>query len=233
MARFARVVHPDCPYHVVHRGNRRQSIFPRATDADLYRKSLAEYARRYRLEIWAYCLMPNHVHLIVVGKERSSLARAIGNSHRRYASQLNQAMEWTGHLWENRFFSTPLDDRHLWAAVRYVENNPVRARLAASAEEFGASSARAHALAIRDSLLAPNRPFPGSIPNWSVWLAAGLTDRDDERRIQTIRANSRTGRPSGDATFVRSLELSLGRRLERRAVGRRRRLEALESHSGA
>jgi putative transposase len=151
------------------------------------------------------------------------MARAIGNSHRRYASLLNDAMSWSGHLWENRYFSTPLDERHLWAAVRYVENNPVRARLASSAEEWSGSSAAAHALGARDPHLARNRPFPGGIGEWGKWLRAGLSDPDDARRIRSIRANSRSGRPSGDAAFVRLLEQSLGRRLEPRAPGRPRK----------
>jgi putative transposase len=221
MARFARVVHPECPYHVVHRGNRRLSIFPRPTDRDTYKHWLAEYSRRYRLEIWAYCLMPNHVHLVVVGRDRSSLARTIGNAHRQYAAHLNRAMNWTGHLWENRYFSTPLDERHLWAAVRYVENNPVRARLVDRAENFSGSSAVPHVLGLRDRLLSPRRPFPGSIENWSEWLALGLDDDLDSEPIREIRANSRTGRPTGDSAFIRSLEEQLGRQLERGKPGRR------------
>jgi putative transposase len=182
---------------------------------------MAEYARLYRLEIWAYCLMPNHVHLIVLGRDRSSLARAIGNAHRRHAAELNRSMSWTGHLWENRFFSTPLDEHHLWAAVRYVENNPVRALLVDRAEEYPGSSAAAHVRGRRDPLLSPSRPFPGAVGDWSAWLASGVQDVRDLALVRAIRANSRTGRPSGDSSFVRSLEDKLGRRLQPGRPGRR------------
>jgi REP-associated tyrosine transposase len=129
MARLARIVVPGVPHHVSHRGNRRGDIFLRPEDRILYIETLKEYAVKAGMDIWAYCLMTNHVHLLVTPQAEDSLAKAIGIAHRRYAVRLNKLEGWEGHLWANRFFSAPLDESHLWTAVRYIERNPVRAGL--------------------------------------------------------------------------------------------------------
>ncbi len=192
MARIPRIVHRDCPFHVTHRGNRREPVFFDTASCDRYLELLREYGERFGLRIWAYCLMPNHVHLIVFVERLDSMARAIGIAHRCYSRWINSREDWTGHLWANRFFSTPLDDLHLWVAVRYVELNPVRAGLVERPERYPWSSARAHALRSRDSLLADGRPFPGSVADWSAWLLRGMGDPAFDR----IRANTSTGRPT-------------------------------------
>src|SRR5215469_2923177 len=144
MARLARIVVPHCPHHVTQRGNRREPIFFEDGDQDIYRDLLAEQAEKARLEVWAYCLMPNHVHLIVVPREETGFARAIGEAHRRYTNFINARGRWTGHLFQNRFASVVMDDEHLAAGVRYVSLNPVRARLVERADRWPWSSVRAH-----------------------------------------------------------------------------------------
>ncbi len=125
----------------------------------------------------------------------------------RYSRFINRCRERSGHLWSNCFYSTPLDESHLWAAVKYVELNPVRARIADAPEDNAWSSARAHASGEIDSLLSPERPFPGPVSNWSEWLAEGL----DEETAQRIRQNTYTGRPTGSKSFIERLESRLGR----------------------
>lgn len=215
MARVPRVAVPGCAYHVTHRGNRREDVFFRDEDRLVYRDLLIEYAGRYGLEVWAYCWMTNHVHLVVVGHRPDSLARTIGNGHRGYAQYLNRRQGWSGHLWSNRFHSTPLDAPSLWRAVRYVELNPVRAGLANEAADYPWSSARAHARAEADPLLAPGRPFPGAIGDWQAWLRGGL----EAAHLEALRANTSTGRPTGSPDFVLQLEQRLGRRLRPRFRG--------------
>ncbi len=127
MARLARVSVPGFPYHVTHRGNHGAAIFFDDEDREVYMALLEEYARRYGLKLWAYCLMSNHVHLLVVPGSENSMANALGRAHMRYARWTNKKLSRVGHLWANRFYSTVLDDSHLWTAVRYVEMNPVRA----------------------------------------------------------------------------------------------------------
>jgi len=209
MTRFARAVAVGFPYHVTHRGNRRGDIFFCDADREAYLRWLAAYSRANDLEVWAWCLMSNHVHLLVVPGREDSLARAVGLTHRRHAQAMNIAYRWTGHLWEHRFFSTALDDAHLWAAVRYIEQNPVRAGLAVRAEDWPWSSARTHALAEPDPLLAPGRPFPAPeiVGDWSAWLAEALP----EETVERLRRQTRTGRPCGDPGFVARLEAVLGR----------------------
>ncbi len=192
MVRIPRIVYQGCPFHVTHRGNRREPVFFDTDSRLRYVGLLRAYGERFGLRIWAYCLMPNHVHLIVFAERLDSMARAIGIAHRRYSRWVNERREWTGHLWENRFYSTPLDDLHLWVAVRYVELNPVRSGLADRPELYPWSSARAHALGAPDPLLAGGRPFPGLVHDWSAWLLRGMGDPVLDR----IRANTSTGRPS-------------------------------------
>jgi putative transposase len=217
---MARIVIPGVPHHVTHRGNLRAQVFLNEQDRLIYQQLLAECAQRFFLEIWAYCLMGNHVHLIVVGQERNSLAKALGMAHQRYAAAVNRRERWTGHLWANRFFSTPLDDQHLWAAVRYVELNPVRARLVDSAEQWPWSSAASHCGARpQDFLLSARRPFPGHVDNWREWLACGLEPATEAR----IRTSTYTGRPCGSEAFIAEMERVTGRVLSPRKRGRKPR----------
>jgi putative transposase len=216
MPRHARIVPPDCPIHVTHRGNRRAPIFVGGGAQRRYLSLLHAETQRFGVEVWAYCLMPNHVHLIVVAREAQALSKAMHRAHGQYAQWINAHQGWSGHLWSSRFFSTPMDDAHLWAAVRYVECNPVRAGLVGRAEDHVWSSARAHVMRFADPLLAPSRPFPGHIENWSAWLTA-----DPDRTLEAnIRERTSMGVPAGDATFLAQLERETGRKLSPGTRGR-------------
>ena len=128
MARIARVVVPDHWHHITQRGNRRQTVFFEDTDRTLYLQLLVQHARRCSVRIVGYCLMGNHVHLIAIPPAATALAKSLGRAHVDYARWLNLRRGETGHVWQNRFFSCPMDERHQWEALRYVERNPVRAR---------------------------------------------------------------------------------------------------------
>jgi len=216
MARLARVVAPGLPHHVTQRGNRRQQVFFSEADYASYASVLAEQCREAAVAVWAYCLMPNHVHLILVPAEAAGLRRALAATHRRYTRRINLREEWRGYLWQGRFASCPMDEPHLLACARYVELNPVRAGLAARAEDWPWSSARAH-LAGRDDRLVVVQPLLALVPDWSGFLGGGL--REDER--DAIRAGERTGRPLAGDAFTASLEKRLGRPLIRRKAGRK------------
>ncbi len=207
MARKARVVVPGCPHHVTHRGNLRAEIFFREEDRRFYLNMLGQCAHRFGVEIWSYCLMTNHIHLIAVPAREESLAQCLGLAHQRYSSATNAVHGWTGNLWANRFYSTPLDEDHLWAAVRYVELNPVRAGLVADATEYRWSSARCHSGMEESELLASGRPFPGREANWPAFLACGL----ESEVLERLRRNTCTGRPTGSEEFVRIQEDQTGR----------------------
>ncbi len=144
MSRVARIVVPGFPHHVTQRGNRRADVFEVDADYEAYLRFLKEYADRRGLAIWAYCLMTNHVHLVVVPEREESLGQALRDTHTVYAMHFNGRTDLSGHVWQGRFFSSPLDETYLWAAVRYVERNPVRAGMVERAEAYRWSSAQAH-----------------------------------------------------------------------------------------
>ena len=216
MARLARIVVPDLPHHVTARGNRREPIFFQDGDQDIYCDMLAEQTRRHGVEVWAYCLMPNHVHLILCPSDEAGLGRALGAAHRRWANYVNARGRWTGHLFDGRFGSVAMDERHLLAAVRYVSLNPVRARLVGRAEDWPWSSVRAHLKGEDDGLVVV-RPVLQRIGRFGEILE---TDADDPA-FASLRAANATGRALGSADFVADLERRLGRPVARRAPGRK------------
>ena len=221
MPRLARVVVPECPHHITHRGNRQEDVFFTPQDRDIYCSLLREYSNRHSLEIIAYCLMTNHIHLVAIPMFDYSLAKAVGLGHRRYSRFINSQRGWTGHLWANRYFSTALDEPHTLACIKYVEVNPVRAGLVSRAEDYPWSSARSHVYGIPDPLISVDSGIirANGIESWSVWLSEGL----DEASIRTIRRNTNTGWPTGSKEFVKRLEGRLGRRLTRQIPGRKRK----------
>lgn len=209
MARIARIVAPGTPHHVTQRGNRRQQTFFSAADYRLYKTLLAEHCALNDVEVWGYCLMPNHVHLILVPKRAEGLARALGEAHRRYTREINVREGWRGFLWQGRFSSAPMDEEHTAVALRYVELNPVRARLVKTPEAWAWSSAAAH-LSGRDDGLVSVRPMLEAVGGRAAWrkmLAQGLAE--DEADL--IRKSETTGRPLGDADFIKRLSKRLKR----------------------
>lgn len=214
MPRIARVVAVDEPHHVIQRGNRRQNVFFKAEDKQEYLNILRLQSKLFGLEVWAYCLMDNHVHLIVVPKEEDSLVRAIGETHQLYTRMVNFREKWRGYLWQGRFKSAPLDERYLYAAVRYVERNPVRARLVEKAEDYPWSSARFRVKKEASALLS-DFYLLDEIDDWSEYLQ-GEEGHDDLKRI---RLQTHSGRPLGSMGYLRRLEGPLGRELVKRKPG--------------
>ena len=158
MPRIARVVVPGYPHHVTQRGNRRMQTFFGEDDYAAYLSLVGQWCRREDVRVWAYCLMPNHVHLIVVPSTPEGLARALGEAHRRYTRRVNFREGWRGYLWQGRFSSVVMDEPHLLNATAYVERNPVRARLAHRPEQWPWSSAGAHVTGQGDALAEKLNP---------------------------------------------------------------------------
>ncbi len=217
MPRFARVVIPNCPHHIIHRGNRRQNVFFCDNDKKLYLDLLKYNCRKQSINIWVYCLMDNHVHLIAVPQRPDSLAKGIGETHRKYTTVINIRHNWKGFLWQGRFISYPMDERYLYTAVRYIEQNPVRAGLVERAESYPWSSARTHVLKIQDDLLTDFYLLL-EIGDWAAFLEETVTE--ENRRL--FQAHERCGRPLGSKDFIRRLEQITGRVLIRREPGRPR-----------
>jgi putative transposase len=218
MGRIARVVAPGLPHHVTQRGNRRMETFFGDEDYAEYLKLLAQWCGRFEVVIWAYCLMPNHVHLVAVPETAHGLSHALGEAHRRYTRCVNFREGWRGHLWQERFASFVMDEQHLLAALRYVELNPVRAGLVACPGDYRWSSARAH-LEGKDDLLVRVEPMLSYIGDWSAYLVLDVDEAEAE--AAALRLHGRTGRPLGSADFIAGLETSLGRFLRKRRPGPR------------
>ena len=208
MARLPRLVIPGYPHHVTQRGNRRAQTFFEDSDYLLYRDLLAEAARKADAEIWAYCLMPNHVHIIIVPSDEDGLRRTFADAHRRYTGYVNARMRVTGHLWQGRFGSVVMDEEHLAHAVRYVSLNPVRAKLVKRAVNWPWSSVAAH-LAGQDDGLVKVRPVLKRYGDFSAFLG-----QEEDEVYKQLRQSETTGRPLGNETWIAKLEKLTGRSLK-------------------
>jgi putative transposase len=214
LARLARVVIPGIPYHITQRGNRRQPTFFDDSDFALYRDLLAEASRKAGAEVWSYCFMPNHVHLIVVPADEDGLRRTFADAHRRYTGFINARHRWTGHLWQGRYGAVAMDEAHLIHAARYVALNPVRARLCDRAEEWQWSSTRAH-LSGSDDRLVTVAPLLERVGDFAAFLGS----EEDQQATRALRTAETTGRPVGGSEWVEQLERRAGRSLARRKPG--------------
>lgn len=208
MSRLARIVAPGFPHHITQRGNRRAQIFFCDDDYQRYLDRLKKDAANRGLAILAYCLMSNHVHHVAIPEGLLSLAETLRDTHTFYATYRNRCDDCSGHLWQGRYFSSVLDGSHLWAAVRYVERNPVRAGLVEHASDYKWSSAAAHCGLRQDPLLTIPPIFQEFVDEWPSWLSV-----EDANHTKTFRKATHTGRPAGSSEFIAQLEATLGRKV--------------------
>jgi len=221
MARLARVVIPGVAHHVTQRGNGRARTFFCDDDYALYRDLLAQHCRDAAVDVWAWCLMPNHVHLILVPSDTDGLRGALSGVHRRYAGVIHARQRRTGHFWQGRFGAVAMDEEHLAAALRYVSLNPVRARLVARAQDWRWSSTRAHLTGKPDGITA-RAPIRERFGRFADVLAA----EPDADAFARLRAAESIGRPLGDDRFMARAERAAKRRLKPLKRGPKPRAEA-------
>lgn len=214
MPKIARIEAVGYPYHVVQRGNRNQIVFFRETDKEKYLRILRLQCTLYEVEVWAYCLMDNHVHLIIMPKLKGALTECIREVHRSYTCMINFREGWRGHLWQSRFDSYPMDEKYLWAAVRYVERNPVRAGMVQISDAYKWSSAGSHVDNSMNEVLTPFYLMK-KINDWRAYLA----EPEDEEKLRILRRHQSTWRPLGDEVFVKGLEEVEGRVLTKQKPG--------------
>lgn len=219
MARLARAVFPGMPHHVTQRGNGRAQTFFNDGDYRAYRDLLAENAAAAGVKVWAWVLMPNHVHLILVPPDEDALRRALAPTHRYYAGRIHTRMNRTGHFWQGRFGSVAMDENHLSAAVRYVALNPVRAGLVQRAEDWAWSSVHVHLGRIASDGLTDPEPVLSRWPDFCEVLKAG----EDLEASRRLRRAETVGRPLGSEGFLKRLEAETGRSLLPGRRGPRRR----------
>jgi putative transposase len=214
MPRFARAIAVGCAHHITQRGNNRQDVFFVDEDRRVYLRLLAEEAARHHLEVLGYCLMTNHVHVVAIPRAEDALAKGIGRTHFRYSQYLNRFHRRSGHLWQGRFYSCALDERHLWLALQYMCRRAWRYAWSSAAAHTG-ESAPAAVLDLRWW----DRQF--SAAAWRKELSQGLT----EEQVARLRVRTRTGRPLGSDAFLSKLETRLGRRVRALPVGRPKKNE--------
>ncbi len=210
MTRNARAVAVGYPHHITQRGNNRELVFLDDQDRLIYTDLLKHYTQKFQVDIWAYCLMPNHVHLLAVPQESGALSLGIGRTNQVYTRYVNRKYLRSGRVWQNRFYSCIVDsDEYLWSVARYIENNPVKAGLVSTAAEYLWSSARFHLEGRADSLL----PFPDWLKederqNYSLFVLE--SDEDVRKKIDQA---TRSGRPLCNPSMLQKLEQLLGRTL--------------------
>ncbi|MBO9698139.1 MAG: transposase [Sphingopyxis sp.] len=217
MPRSSRIVIPDVPHHVVQRGNRRQPIFFSEEDRSSYIDWLAEGCRRFATRCLAWCLMDNHVHLILVPSTTDGLRGPVASAATRLSQRVNRMQQTSGHLFQGRYASYAMDDAHLMVALRYVENNPVKAGLVDAAEQWTWSSAAAH-VARRPDRLVSGTEFAAAIPNWRAMLAKGLEAAEDD--AEAVEAALLSGRPRAAPAWLAGHAGDIGGRMALRRRGR-------------
>ena len=215
MARLPRVVIPGVPHHITQRGNRRERTFFEDGDFALYLDLLADAAQRAQVEVWSYCLMPNHVHIIAVPSDPDGLWRTFRRLHREYTGFINARMRVTGHLWQGRYGSVAMDEEHLYAALRYVALNPVRARLVERAEDWEWSSTRAH-LARLSNRFVRVEPALERVGDFAAFLSEPF---DEAMTYAALRKAESVGRPIGSPEWLTDMESRTGMALAPRKRG--------------
>lgn len=219
MPRISRAVAVGYPHHITQRGNYRQTVFTSDEDLNKYLQLLQKYSAKYSLKIWAYCLMSNHVHYVAVPMNDYSLAKTFNALHMMYTRYFNQKSGGNGHLWQGRFYSCVLDEPHVYAAMRYVENNPVRAKMVDRPENYQWSSAASHVYKHPDPVLAEGCYLTEVVKDWREYLYGNA----DPHMTAALIQSTKTGRPCGDEAFTGIIEGITGRRLTAMPVGRPRR----------
>ena len=212
MPRIARIVAPGEPHHVTQRGVRRGRVFSSDADYAAYLKLMANACAEHDVAIWAWCLMPNHIHLLAVPERAESLANAVGRAHWRYTRMVNFRTRSRGYLFQGRFFSCVLEGDHAVACARYIEMNPVRAGLVQRPDRWRWSSARFH-LGRKPDGLAKRGPLDEEIRDWRTFL------RDAEVDAGALRRHTGSGWPLGSGSFLGWLGAELGREVRPRPRG--------------
>lgn len=219
MPRIARIVGVGYPHHITQRGNYRQDIFEDDTDREKYLALLHAESKRYKLNILAYCLMTNHVHFIGVPERNDAMGNVFKYVNMKYSQYFNQKKGEKGHLFQGRFFSSIMDGFHTLACARYIERNPVRAKIVKNAWDWKWSSAKAHCGMSEKEQLAEKRLFDYVEIGKHEWKDF-IGQQDDPKEVKKIKEETIKGRPIADIDFIKELGKKLKRTLEIRPKGR-------------
>ncbi len=219
MPRIGRIVAVGHPHHITQRGNYRQKIFSNNADRKKYLSFLKDECNRYGLAILAYSLMPNHIHFIALPSKKDSMAKVFKYTHMKYSQYYNKKMRAQGHLFQGRFFSSVMDELYTLSCARYIERNPVRAKMVEKPYLWEWSSAKVHCGIDIFDVLGVNKLFDYIEETQKTWKAfIEMPGNPDE--IKQIREQTRRGRLLGDSNFIKNLEIKLNRFLRLKPRGR-------------
>ncbi|MFO8052833.1 MAG: transposase [Candidatus Omnitrophota bacterium] len=222
MPRIARVVVPGYPHHITQRGNYKQDIFSDKSDRKKYLFFIKHESKQYGLNILAYCLMSNHVHFIGIPEKENSLGNTFKYAHMKYSQYYNKKKSLVGHLFQGRFYSCIMDELYALACARYIERNPVRAKLAKKPYFYEFSSAKVHCGMERFDDLGVNMLFEYIDEEQKNWINF-IEEEDRGDQIKEIRKKTRSGRPIGSIGFIEKMEKKLGKSLRMKPKGRPRK----------
>ena len=217
MPRIKRIVIPNIPHHITQRGVRSMNIFYKHEDYEYYKELLLTQSKLHNLKIISYCLMTNHIHIIAIPKNKNSLSKAIGETHRLYTRKINFEQKVKGHLFQERFYSTPLDEEHFLFALKYVEQNPVKAFMVKFPWDYKYSSAKYRLNLIKEDKLLSNYKPIDNIVNYKEFLNETTNDK-------IIQEKTRTGKPCGDEKFYDKIKLLTGVDYKNKKAGRPKKI---------
>jgi putative transposase len=218
-----RIVVPGAAHHVTQRGSRRLNVFFCDEDRELYLELFKHYTKKYDVLVLDYCLMNNHVHHALVPPDKEALAKTLQPVHRQYAEQINRRMGWSGHLWQERFYSGVVDPEYFWVMIRYIAQNPVVAEMVKYPWDYRWSGAAAHCGIREDDTLSLS-PYWEKIFRSKRDLHTWLCKEEDPKMIQTLLDNTSRDLPSGSLSFLEQLEKSTGLPTTLKTPGRKRKM---------
>ena len=221
MPRIARIVGIDYPHHIIQRGNNRSAVFFNNKDKEKYLELLRKYSSECACKINAYCLMKNHIHILAIPIHEYSLAKTFQKLSLRYTQYINKKYNRTGRLWECRFYSALVDKEvYLWSVCRYIERNPVRAKIVDKPVEYEWSSARVHCEESKNGFIDPIWQNEYERKEYLKFL--NMTDKEEE--IVKIRSSTYRGCPIGSGGFINYVENKFGITINTKPRGRPRKL---------
>ena len=219
MPRRSRIVLSDTPHHIIQRGHNRQSVFACDEDYLYYLENLKEWKTNLGCKVYAYCLMTNHVHLVVdPGTETENLALLLKRVAGRQTRYVNKLEKRSGTLWEGRYKSSPIEaEEYLLACNRYIELNPVRAGLVDAPEKYKWSSCRYKTGTEAQEWLDLD-PFTLSLGSdgYKKWISSAIAEGEWE----LIREVAQRGQLTGSNRFVEEVDRRIGKRVAFRKQGR-------------
>ena len=224
MPRKPRFFLPDVPCHVVQRGKNRSPVFFESSDYYFYLDKLREALIKYNVALHSYVLMTNHIHLLMTAKDKTSISLLMQYVGRFYVPYINHKYQFSGSIWEGRFKSNLIEsERYLLACMRYIEENPVRAKMVSKPEEYLFSSFHSNAEGQKNILISEHEVFmrlSDDKDKRHLFYSQLFNQKLDDDALNQIRLGCQSGTPIGSSDFKAEIELAIGRKIGKLQRGR-------------